>query len=704
MKRTSLILLFLSLSVVLFTQQADSLLQAGRETIKNKIEHLYEASEAGIDLSELTDVLEYFLQNPVNINSAEKRQLKQLNLLNDIQIKNIIDYRNKYGDFYSIYELRAIEGMSRNSLEKIIPFVVVKKADEPFSMKRHLTKGRHELLFRYQRKLVSQSGYFIPPDSLQLEGSNSFYLGDPNRYYLRYKYKSYGKLSLGLTAEKDPGEICIRPNPAISDSLRKSLRSFYGMDFYSGHLSLKDLGIIKTLIIGDYHVQCGQGLTLWSGLSFGGGSNPSSFKRYSGILKPNTSANENLFMRGIAGRLKWKGIDVSLFYSRNKVDANMQVSANGDTSVSSMPESGYHRTFNELEDKRSLVSQYFGTHLNLPAERFRLGLTAYRSVFTLSIEPKDDVSRIFQFSGKENFNVGINFDILLRKTNIFGEFAYSINGGFAFLGGFTLNTNNGSIFSIQFREYRKEYQNLLAAAGGNREGNSNERGIKLAMEIPLGKKVTLRLYSEHFVYPWLTTRSNNVSRGQIKEFLINFRPGSHSSIRFRYIFRKNSNKSSDNLSWIDEMGYANKHNFSFKLRQMMSPVFSIQCQLEHSFVKEFTPDIQSKGSLIFFDMFYHPEAVPLKISFRYALFNTDDYACRLYAYEHDVLYASSMPAYYGKGFRTYFLVSYSPAKWIQCWLRFSMTNYTDRNVISSGLEEINGNKLPEIKFQTRIKL
>lgn len=115
-------------------------------------------------------------------------------------------------------------------------------------------------------------------------------------------------------------------------------------------------------------------------------------------------------------------------------------------------------------------------------------------------------------------------------------------------------------------------------------------------------------------------------------------------------------------------------------------------------------DLKSKGSLLLLDIFYHPEVVPVKLSMRYAIFNTDDYNSRLYAYEHDVLYASSMPSYYGKGFRTYLLISYKAAQWIQLWLRLSLTRFTDRNIISSGTEEVKGNKLPEIKVQCRIKL
>ncbi len=297
----------------------------------------------------------------------------------------------------------------------------------------------------------------------------------------------------------------------------------------------------------------------------------------------------------------------------------------------------------------------------------------------------------------------INFDVLLRKTNIFGQLGYSMNGGWAILSGITHNTDNGSIFSILFREYNKKYQNLSAQAFGKRDGNANERGVKLAMELAVHRTMTLLLFSEHYTYPWLTTRNINVFRGQEHELALNYKAGRNSILSLRYRFTRSIIKNNDNLNWLDEMRHKQKQKLRIQARHMVSSSFTIKGQLEVIHVKSYVPEIISRGSLLLFDVFYHPPSIPLKLSFRYALFNTDDYDSRLYAYENDVLYASSMPAYYGKGFRTYILISYKPLDWVQLWLRFSLTNYTDRDVISSGTEEIIGNKVPEIKMQMRIK-
>jgi hypothetical protein len=91
----------------------------------------------------------------------------------------------------------------------------------------------------------------------------------------------------------------------------------------------------------------------------------------------------------------------------------------------------------------------------------------------------------------------------------------------------------------------------------------------------------------------------------------------------------------------------------------------------------------------------------LSFDARLAYFNAVDYDNRLYIYEQDVLYAFSFPAYYGKGYRHYLLTSYKPSKALEIQLRWARTDYLDRKVISSGLEEIAKPHKSEIKVQVK---
>ena len=88
---------------------------------------------------------------------------------------------------------------------------------------------------------------------------------------------------------------------------------------------------------------------------------------------------------------------------------------------------------------------------------------------------------------------------------------------------------------------------------------------------------------------------------------------------------------------------------------------------------------------------------------RYVLFNIPDYDNRIYAYENDVLYAYSIPSYYGKGSKVYLVAKCNIIRNLDFWLRLAQITYTDRKVLKSGWDEIEGNKMTEIKIQLRYK-
>ena len=90
-------------------------------------------------------------------------------------------------------------------------------------------------------------------------------------------------------------------------------------------------------------------------------------------------------------------------------------------------------------------------------------------------------------------------------------------------------------------------------------------------------------------------------------------------------------------------------------------------------------------------------------SLRYILFSTDSYDSRIYAYENDVLYSYSIPAYYHTAYRYYILVRYKINKSLDFWIRYSATRFSDTESIGSGNDEIEGNSKSDIKIQVRLK-
>ena len=93
-----------------------------------------------------------------------------------------------------------------------------------------------------------------------------------------------------------------------------------------------------------------------------------------------------------------------------------------------------------------------------------------------------------------------------------------------------------------------------------------------------------------------------------------------------------------------------------------------------------------------------------KLTARMALFDTETFDNRLYAYEHNALGAFAIPAFSGKGSRQYLLVQYRVHPKLTAYLRIAQTIYADREVISSGMQEISGPKQTDTVLVLRYAL
>jgi hypothetical protein len=98
------------------------------------------------------------------------------------------------------------------------------------------------------------------------------------------------------------------------------------------------------------------------------------------------------------------------------------------------------------------------------------------------------------------------------------------------------------------------------------------------------------------------------------------------------------------------------------------------------------------------DVSFDFKTIPLSFDLRYCLFDAT-YDSRVFAYENDILYNFSIPAYSGRGSRFYLLARYRIGKLFDLRIRYSQFLYANTKVISSGYDEIQGNIKSELKFQ-----
>ena len=233
--------------------------QSRSELIQQRIEFISEQLESeDVDLTNVIEQLNYYFDRPLNINNATADELKSLELLTDIQINDLILHIKQYGKLISIYELQSLKYWDLQTIQLVRPFIQVDdKLDQlHVSLKEAFKFGKFDIFLRYQTIPEPKSGYAKVPDSVKF-ASNKYYYGNADHYYTRLRYSYRTNLSIGMTGEKDPGEQFFR-------GTEKN-----GFDFYSAHAFYKGGKYLKAVALGDYQIQIGQGLNLWSGYAFG---------------------------------------------------------------------------------------------------------------------------------------------------------------------------------------------------------------------------------------------------------------------------------------------------------------------------------------------------------------------------------------------------------------------------------------------------
>ncbi|MEI9911793.1 MAG: helix-hairpin-helix domain-containing protein [Bacteroidota bacterium] len=75
---------------------------------EQQLENLADADQAETEDDSYLQQLEQFRKNPLNLNTADASELKELRIITDLQIENLIMYRRLFGKLVSIYELQAV--------------------------------------------------------------------------------------------------------------------------------------------------------------------------------------------------------------------------------------------------------------------------------------------------------------------------------------------------------------------------------------------------------------------------------------------------------------------------------------------------------------------------------------------------------------------------------------------------------------------
>jgi hypothetical protein len=641
------------------------------------------AEDAEVDVQALYDIYETLLESPLNLNAATEADLQQLQILTDFQIQSLLEYRKEYGALYTVHELPLIHGFNEEIAGQLYPFVTaLPVADRSYSFADRFTRGRHQLLVRTGRTLEMQQGYApISPEELEAK-PNARYLGSPWAVYTRYVYRYRDKAQWGFTAKNDAGE------PFFSSPNK------YGFDFYSAHVQLSNWGVVKKIIVGDYQMQFGQGLVAWGGYSMSKAGDALSVKKQERGLTGYTSTNENLFRRGVAVTLQHKQWNLSAFVSHKNIDATADSS-----SFSVIQETGQHNTPGTVEKKQAVPETVVGGNLSYRFKQLKIGFTAlwhrYGKEYQREVRPYN----YFELNSAQNANAGVDFYGVWKKTSLFGELAISRNGGMAGVAGALFDLDAAFRLSLLYRNYSPRYQAMYAQGFGETGKTANEHGCYVGMQWLPHAHLTVSAYADAFSFPWMRYRVYAPSGGFEYYVQAAYNPDTtlHMYLRVKQE-RKEENVSGE--AAVTRQRPVSLLHVRYEISYQLLRGLRMNDRIEMSFYRA---DGKENGLLLYHDISYKLPAFPADASVRFAVFDSGSWNTRFYAYERDMLYSFSVPAYYAKGARWYVNIHVKPWKNIAIWARLAQTYFFNATTVSSGLNEINQPHQTTFKLQLSVK-
>ncbi|HPS10607.1 MAG TPA: helix-hairpin-helix domain-containing protein [Paludibacteraceae bacterium] len=654
------------------------------QIIADIYEQVSEDTETEIDFTSLYEDLMALAENPINLNKTNKEELEKLQFLSDTQIENILYYIYKSAPLNTIYELQLIEGLDMTDIRRMLPFVSVGEGESQtrkIRLRDIRRFGKNELMMRFDRGLETKEGYrFLPEEDEQSTAQNARkYLGDPYYTYLKYRFHYRDRIQAGVTAEKDAGE-------------QMWGNEHKGYDFYSAHVELRNFGKLKTLVLGDYRVNFGQGLVIRTDFSMGKSSYVLNVSPRSGGLKKYSSTAESNFFRGSGATLKLGKTELTAFYSNKMLDGD---TTNGN--FQTIIRDGLHRTANDLLTKGTVNEQVMGGNVSFTHSWFQLGATLVHTRLDHDLQPDEAIYNRFYFRGKNQTAGSVNYRIRWHKLNIFGETAMTEKSAVATINGLNFSPVSRVSLVALHRYFAKNYDTFFANTFSETSRVNNESGLYIGAEIRPVKFWKISAYVDSYRFFWPKFGINSPSIGN--DFLLqaDYFPKRNVAMFWRVKYEEKGHNFTDTLTTMPLVLTQPKWQARYQLNYSFGR-FKFKNQLDANGYSDGV-NKPSYGFSALQDVSYSFERLPLSLDIRLHIFDALNFENRFYTYEKDVLYAFSIPMAYGQGTRYYLNLRYDVNSSLSLMFKLAQTVYADdRTTISSSNEEIQGNRKTDFRF------
>lgn len=514
----------------------------------------------------------------------------------------------------SLYELRLIPSLADYEIRDLLPFVQISNVQSPIS---------NEL---YAKEIFAKASHEITThiDARNIEGYEG---SDPIFVQGRYRFDYQRKITFGAQLRR----------PAAGQA--KDLR-------WGAYLQLKDIAPhLHTLVAGNFQASFGQGLVL-APIFHAGKSMyvASAGQSTQGLRYYGSVDGAGLHGAGTTLRFEWSKatrLDASVLYSMNHYN---------DTTW------------------RHLV----GANLTFRHKQLELQFTGIESIYSDSIHPYRNAKyNRHYFRGTNQAVLGLSFRYNYGWFDLFGEIAAAQNAkwGIGTIVGSRFYPTNGVSLVALYRYYSPHFDNQLGYAFSETSRINDENGGYLGFDISRLRNWRFIGYGDVFFFEGYKYGLGDATRTL----------GYDAMIEAKY-----QKSNTDNQNWWLSL--------RVRARKKGTSTYSTRAQFDWSRgpwslrttadfnlspIQPFTPSSIPYGVSLAQDVAYNFQ-YPITLRLRVQAFDAQDWSNRIYLYEHDVLYAFSIPATYGLGGRAYFILRWQPLPQLALYFRLSETLYAQK--------------------------
>ena len=608
-----------------------------------------------VDYEQLQTDLYTLHESPIDLNNTSDEELTQLYFLSPQQIDAILAYAYRH-PFESLYELRLIPELADYEIRDLLPFVYINRDalnsetinTDALYAKEIFAKAHHELLTRIDARNIEA-----------YEGT------DPIYTQFRYRFDFRRRVTFGVQLR--------RPAGGFARDLQ-----------YGAYLQLNDITPhLHTLVAGNFQASFGQGLVLAPVFHAGKSMYVTSVgQQREGLRYYSSVDGEGLHGAGATLRWKWNKttrLDVSALYSMRHAN-----------------DSTWHHLL--------------GTNLTLRHKKLQVELTAIENLWSDSIHPYTNAKyNRHYFRGRNQAVIGASFRYNHGWFDMFGEVATAQNHqitndqspitkshwGFGTIIGSRFYPTNGFSLLALYRYYSPYFDNALGYAFSETSRLGDENGGYLGFDITRLRNWRFIGYGDIFYFSGYKYGLGDATRTLGYDAMAEIQyhqPGASSrqtggaasaekgynpsqitnhqwflSLRFRARAKKKGTSTYSARAIFDwqRNGWSLRTTLDANLTNQKSTITN---QQSIPYGISIAQDIAYNFQLSTFNF-------PLSLRLRLQGFDAREWANRIYTYEHDVLYAYSIPAVYGLGGRAYLCLRWQIIPQLALYFRASETVY-----------------------------